>query len=312
MKKRQEPETAHELSLLYEVTAYEWHLKRKDSTLQDQKRVLLFLLSTFIFSWLFWTLNILLGGGVSMVLISLGILGPSLMGLLFSTIAVAKPLRREFWSRLVSLKRIGIRLFFCMPLLFILLFGISIALHLLISGEPVDFKPMLSLYADPKKWVPFVVLMFLGGPLFEEIGWRGFLLDPMVKRFGLRSGTVVLGGIWAVWHLPLFLMPGTTQYSMGLFSIAGLCFMANTICLSVIISWFYYKTAQSILGAVLLHFWHNFLLTSFMGFGKSMDMTFTVALLLIFSLTAGLVFTKGFDLLEKKAVDSGYNRVVSQ
>ena len=65
----------------------------------------------------------------------------------------------------------------------------------------------------PSMWVflPYLLLMvFLGGGQ-EELGWRGYILDPLEERLGPWLGSLVLGVVWAVWHLPLFFIPGTTQ-----------------------------------------------------------------------------------------------------
>jgi membrane protease YdiL (CAAX protease family) len=53
--------------------------------------------------------------------------------------------------------------------------------------------------------ISFVVIFFLGGPLGEEIGWRGFALPRMQARYGPLWGTLWLGLLWTCWHLPHFL-----------------------------------------------------------------------------------------------------------
>jgi uncharacterized protein len=54
----------------------------------------------------------------------------------------------------------------------------------------------------------FVLMVVLGGPLFEEPGWRGFAL-PRLQRLlhGPLVGGLILGSLWALWHLPGFLVP---------------------------------------------------------------------------------------------------------
>lgn len=59
-------------------------------------------------------------------------------------------------------------------------------------------------------WTPAVYGVnwstFLGGPLTEEPGWRGFALPRLQTKFGPALGSLLLGILWAGWHLPLFLI----------------------------------------------------------------------------------------------------------
>lgn len=58
-----------------------------------------------------------------------------------------------------------------------------------------------------------LIMAFLAGGQ-EELGWRGYILDPIEERLGPWLGNLVLGGVWAIWHLPLFLTPGSGQASI--------------------------------------------------------------------------------------------------
>jgi membrane protease YdiL (CAAX protease family) len=60
---------------------------------------------------------------------------------------------------------------------------------------------------SPVRWLVTYVIVFVlggiaGGPLFEEVGWRGFALPRMQAQLGPLNGTLLLGGLWALWHLP--------------------------------------------------------------------------------------------------------------
>ena len=57
----------------------------------------------------------------------------------------------------------------------------------------------------------------LGGPLFEEPGWRGFALPRLEGRFAPLPAALILGTIWASWHLPMFLYPGWTTTPIWLY-----------------------------------------------------------------------------------------------
>lgn len=52
--------------------------------------------------------------------------------------------------------------------------------------------------------VNFVIVLLAGGPLGEELGWRGLALPVLRDQLGLLTAALVIGIIWAVWHLPFF------------------------------------------------------------------------------------------------------------
>ncbi len=51
----------------------------------------------------------------------------------------------------------------------------------------------------------FGLSTLIGGPLGEEPGWRGFALPRLQILFGPAKASILLGFLWAAWHLPLFL-----------------------------------------------------------------------------------------------------------
>jgi membrane protease YdiL (CAAX protease family) len=52
--------------------------------------------------------------------------------------------------------------------------------------------------------------------LGEEIGWRGFLVPELAKRFSFTATAVLSGAIWALWHVPIIVLPATTWEPAGL------------------------------------------------------------------------------------------------
>ena len=92
--------------------------------------------------------------------------------------------------------------------------------------------------------IPFSTIAQAG----EEIGWRGYALSPLSARLGLSGGSVVLGLLWALWHLPFFFLPGTDKTGQS-FSL----YLLGVVALSVALAWLYWKTGQSLLLAMLMH-----------------------------------------------------------
>lgn len=106
----------------------------------------------------------------------------------------------------------------------------------------------------PSIWVfpPYILLMvFLGGGQ-EELGWRGHILDPMEARLGPWLANIVLGVIWAVWHVPLFFIPNTSQTFMPF---AG--FILLTVGYSWFLSWVRHASGKRTMAGLLAHGWAN-------------------------------------------------------
>jgi membrane protease YdiL (CAAX protease family) len=92
--------------------------------------------------------------------------------------------------------------------------------------------------------------LLIFGPVSEEIGWRGYALLRLQTRWNALTSSVIVGVIWGLWHLPLFMMVGTSQHELGMSFIGFLIGMnAN----SIFYTWLYNNTKQSLWSAILFH-----------------------------------------------------------
>jgi membrane protease YdiL (CAAX protease family) len=66
------------------------------------------------------------------------------------------------------------------------------------------FVRPLSAPTVPPASIPVLCCVFLLGAVGEEIGWSGYLTGPMVRRFGMLGGGVLIGLISAAWRLPVW------------------------------------------------------------------------------------------------------------
>jgi membrane protease YdiL (CAAX protease family) len=82
----------------------------------------------------------------------------------------------------------------------------------------------------------------------EEVGWRGYALPRLSARFGLGPASIILGFIWAAWHLPLFFFPASDTLGQS-FPL----YLLQVTAISVAIAWLFWRTGGSLLLVMLFH-----------------------------------------------------------
>ncbi len=113
-----------------------------------------------------------------------------------------------------------------------------------------DFNGVLFL-AQLGSFLPLLIL----GPLSEEIGWRGYALGRLQTRWNALTSSLIVGLVWALWHLPLFMMVGTSQHELG---IPFIGFLIQLMASSILYTWLYNNTKQSLWSAILLHWLYTY------------------------------------------------------
>lgn len=91
-------------------------------------------------------------------------------------------------------------------------------------------------------------IFILGGPLGEELGWRGYALDRLLPRFGGVAASVGVAILWFAWHLPLFWVRGSAQADLpkDLFAL-------TLVAYSVLLAWLWTRSGGSTLLAMIFH-----------------------------------------------------------
>ncbi len=123
--------------------------------------------------------------------------------------------------------------------------GVKIAAsiaHRAITGEWPAFAtvPVILLFVAAIFSAPFQA--------GEEIGWRGYALPRLALRMGLNRASILLGLIWALWHLPLFYITGSPNAGQSF-----LVYALGVTALSVAMAWLYTRTGGSLLLVMLMH-----------------------------------------------------------
>ena len=138
-----------------------------------------------------------------------------------------------------------------LPLAMIL---VAIAVSVLALGAPT---PVITIALVGVLAWEFVRILFLGGPLGEELGWRGFALPRLQARHTAYRASLLLGLIWGLWHIPLYFVPGTGQFETvsggtdPAFAIGA--FVVWTIGLSILFTWLFNETRGSLIVVILFH-----------------------------------------------------------
>lgn len=222
----------------------------------------IFFAATFAWTWACYA-PLALGGHNPyempwMVLLIAGGMGPSLVGVVMMLLTYDRAGRRDFWRRCFSPRRVGGPWWAVIVFLFPIIWAASIALDLAWGGSPPGLKQLTDLLAQPGMWPLAAFISLMSGPWSEEFGWRGFALDPLLRRFGPLRGSLLLGALWGIWHLPLYFMPGTWHAGMGLRLAGFWTFVLMNMGLALVMTWVYLGTGRSILTGLLLHFTANF------------------------------------------------------
>jgi membrane protease YdiL (CAAX protease family) len=132
--------------------------------------------------------------------------------------------------------------------------GVVIAVPAVLTVSTIalsDRNPLLPAAATLIAYVPGLILQMVTTGLAEEPGWRDFALPRLQKRFGALGGTLILGPLWGVWHLPLFFSEwGNWPHWTWLTPVE---FVATCITFSVIMTWVFNRSGESLPIAMLLH-----------------------------------------------------------
>lgn len=214
---------------------------------------------TFILTWFFWIIafnsaNIKLNGTFRII----GSFVPSFMAMITSACikgadGVKKLLRKLIIWKVNPLFYLFIFLYtvasLYIPSFLCNILGYNYKIHI------NNFISSFKLTSPSAIIICFFAVMIFGGPLGEEIGWRGYLLPELQKSFNPIISSIILGSIWTCWHIPMFYfhVPG--------YDINFIYYLLETIWLTILLTWLYNNTKGSLLIIILYHSIDNFVMS---------------------------------------------------
>jgi membrane protease YdiL (CAAX protease family) len=181
----------------------------------------------------------------------LGALSASLAGIVVAAVEGRKGGVRELLGRFL-IWRVGIQ-WWAFALLFTIFPSVaSLYLFSLFGGPPVDWSGLGPLYSV----VPMILMLTVFAGMGEEFGWRGFAMPRLQARYSALVSSLIIGALWGLWHIPLFLVEGTTQFDWrldaGLIP-AVLMYTVFVTAWSVQYTWVFNNTKGSVLLAAVFH-----------------------------------------------------------
>jgi membrane protease YdiL (CAAX protease family) len=220
-----------------------------------------FFVMAYAFSWIVWAPWVLGEDGAGLLPINISqtasgylnatsiLAGPTLAAFIMTATTEGREGVRRLLGRYV-LWRVGLRWH-----LFALL-GIPLIMVLGTMVYSMEL-PNLGALGGPSYLLSylgyFALVTLLGGPLLEEGGWRGFALPRMERLHGPLLASLILGVLWALWHLPEFLVPSWAASSGGGGVLGITLFTLTAITFTIVITWVFNNTRASLLLAILVH-----------------------------------------------------------
>lgn len=209
-------------------------------------------------SWIAWTPYVLSESGLGVARFGfpvilgstqlLGVLpgaylGPVLSAFLVTAAADGRPGLRE-WAGRLARWRVSWRWYAGA------LIGVPAALTVA-SAALSDGRVQVPAVAVLSMYLPLLLLQVVTTGLAEEPGWRDFALPRLQRRYGPLGATAILGPLWGIWHLPLFLTewggwPHVTP-------VTPVEFVAVCCAFSVVMTWVFNQSGESLPVAILAH-----------------------------------------------------------
>jgi membrane protease YdiL (CAAX protease family) len=116
----------------------------------------------------------------------------------------------------------------------------------------------------PWTLAPVLFLVFFVTAAGEELAWSATVLDPLQSRLGALRAALVIGVIWAVWHV--------VPFAQGHPSVAWVSGqLLFTVAFRVVLVWLYNNTSHSVFATIVAHATYNVAWQLFPNRGSAYD-----------------------------------------
>jgi membrane protease YdiL (CAAX protease family) len=172
---------------------------------------------------------------------------PAIAALLAAALTGGRAVVRELGARLVRW-RVGWQ-WYLVVILGPAVFSLAVAgVYVMLGGFWAEVAPA-AMRGGPLLMLPlFLVILTLTDGLGEELAWRGFALPRLLTQHTALVASLILGVIWALWHLPLVWTEGNAMYHQPVWLL-----LVDIPAKSVLFTWVFLHTRGSVFLAMLFH-----------------------------------------------------------
>jgi membrane protease YdiL (CAAX protease family) len=167
----------------------------------------------------------------------LGLFGPAAAALIVCRWTEGPAGVRELWGRVIDWRH-GVGWYVT-----------SLGLPVGVAGLAVALSALLGYPVQIRVWpITALTLVLFVAVVGEEIGWRGYALPRLLRSLAPLPATLLLGALWAGWHLPTFFLQTTPQAHFPFPA-----YVVYTCALSVLLTWLAFRTRGSVFVATVFH-----------------------------------------------------------
>ena len=127
-----------------------------------------------------------------------------------------------------------------------------------------------------------MIIVYFVGAIGEELGWMGYLVDPLQKRVNALPAALIIGLAWGAWHIvPFYTMGRSTGWIIGQ--------VMASILMRIIIVRLYNRANRSVFVAIVFHTFINVSTSLFPNQGSHYDPVITAVVLAVIVITLEVI-----------------------
>ena len=227
---------------------------------QYKYRPIRFYITAFILTWLFWIAAILVeDAAFQTVLMFFGLISPAVTAIITVFTSKSPEVKKDFKRKILGfykLKPLNL-------LVALIVFACIVCASILLStlfGQSLGQFSFTDDFSFTGAGIGSALLTIFLASVIEEVGWRGYGEDSIAQYCSWFKESIIFGFVWALWHLPLFWIPGTYHFGLRELGIGYMLnFLVSVAPMGFITTWVYVKNGRSMLASIIFHLFVNFM-----------------------------------------------------